>query len=70
MCFYMTDRGKTADHWENSGLISISGLGQLVKEMENNTFGSCPRLGSLEAEPEMGILLQVTYRGVLSLIWE
>lgn len=59
----MTDRGKIADHWENNGLISISGFGQLAKEMENNTFGSWPRLGSLEAEPEMGILVQVTYWG-------
>lgn len=59
----MTDRGKIADHWENNGLISISGLGQLAKEMENNTFGSCPMLGSLEAEPAMGVLLQVTYWG-------
>ena len=53
MCIYMNDGGP----------ISIDGLGQLVKEMKNNKLGSCPRSGSLEAEPEMGILIQVTYWG-------
>lgn len=56
MCIYMNDRGKIADHWENNGPTSISGFGQQVKEMENK-FGSCPSLGSLEAELEMGILV-------------
>lgn len=58
---YMNDRGKIADHWENNGPTSASGLGQLIKEMENSTLGSWPREGSLDAEPEMGILVQVTY---------
>lgn len=42
MYVYMNDRGKIADHWENNGPTSASGLGQLIKEMENSTLGSWP----------------------------
>lgn len=41
----MNDRGKIADHWENNGPTSASGLGQLIKEMENSTLGS---IGTVE----------------------